>query len=128
MVVLMIFFTKTTILYATFINKWHHIDYSYQILTLQKIRDIPSIFDVGYKDAFCLYNDRSPIGQQGCFDFQHRVSSVAYFWALSCCQAMMHDRSCSLHIPIASCQHHTVDTRHNSYASRYARWSRLDVQ
>lgn len=41
------------------------------VLTFQKARGTPSIFDVGYMDIFCPCNDKSLIDQQGCFDCLH---------------------------------------------------------
>ena len=41
------------------------------VLTFQKARGTPSIFDVGYKDAFCPCNDKSLIDQQEYFDCLH---------------------------------------------------------
>ena len=44
---------------------------NYVVLTFQKARGTPSIFDVGYMDVFCPCNDKSLIDQQGCFDCLH---------------------------------------------------------
>ena len=53
--------------------------YGFCSLYFSKAIGTPSIFDVGYKDAFCPCNDKSLIDQQECFDCLHWVSSVAFF-------------------------------------------------
>ena len=56
---------------------------------------IPSNDDAGYRDASCLCNGRSPTNLEVCHGCQTPVSSIRYSLVSSCCQAMMHNRSCS---------------------------------